>query len=500
MEQVPFLVAASVAFVLALLWFRARSRLSLTEERQRVAEDARLKAEETLVQAKSALDAEAKARGVAESAAASSLATVEAMKAALAAAEKREGELKQAAASERGKLEKAEAARADAERLLEGERKAREREKQAFEERVEELRTLKKQMEDAFGRLSAEALSKNNEQFLSLAGQKLGQLNQENAAELEKRQQAVAELLKPMQEAIARVGQSVEVFDKGRAESFATFAEKMESLRRQEESLQRQTQTLGEALRKPGVRGAWGEMQLRRVVEFAGLQERVHFAEQVAISDADRPDMIVDLPNGLQIVVDAKAPMDAYLRALEEPDEAKRCEYAKDHARQVRDRARLLGQKKYTDQLKNVPDFTVLFLPSEALFSAALAEDPELLDFGMKSRIIIATPTTLIALLMTVASGWENKMRAENAQEIFQHCRELYERFCKVLESFGDVGKGLERAIKAYNSSVGSIQGRLIPQARKLNSLGGFDKGAEKLTGAVPEAVETETARTLSLE
>lgn len=388
-------------------------------------------------------------------------------------------------------------AKAQAEKRLEGIEKAREEEKRGFEARMNELKELKTEMEGVFSRISGAALERNSESFLKLAKENLGKLTEQNAAELAKRQQAVAELLKPVQEAVVRVGQSVEVFDKGRVESFAQMAEKMEALRVQEESLRKQTQTLGEALRKPGVRGAWGEMQLKRVVEFAGLVERCHFAEQVSTTQSDRPDMIVDLPNGMRIVVDAKAPMDAYLRAVDETDSAKLKEHLENHAKQIRERAKLLGQKKYTDNIDGTPDFTVLFLPSEGLFSTALSVDPELLDFAIKGRIIIATPTTLIALLMTVSIGWKERTLADNAVELKKECAELYKRLCTFLDHYSKVGKELERAINAYNDSVGSMQSKLLVQGRRINELGAFDDNCVQLDKATPNYVETCEARQL---
>jgi DNA recombination protein RmuC len=363
---------------------------------------------------------------------------------------------------------------------------------------MKELKELRERLSATFAELSREALKANTNSFLDLANEKLGKLTEQNSAELEKRQQAVTELLKPMQETMGRVGQSVKEFDEKRAESFTAMAQRMTNLEAQEERLRKETSALGEALRKPGVRGAWGEMQLKRVVEFAGLVEHCHFDEQVAISGQDRPDMIVYLPNGMHIVVDAKAPMQAYLEALQVEDHVQREKLMETHVRQIRDRTRLLGQKKYTDQLDKSPDFTVLFLPAESLYSTALSIDPDLIDFGMKNRVILATPTTLIALLMTIAMGWNERSLADNAMELKKECEALYASVCTFLGNYGTVGTALERAVKAYNSSVGTMQSRLLPKARKINELGGFDKEGLKLAENEPSETTEIEARKLN--
>ena len=370
---------------------------------------------------------------------------------------------------------------------------ARVEEQRAFEARMEDLRRIREQLSATFAELSQKALGENSAQFLNLAKENLSKLNEQNAGELEKRRLAVESMVKPLQEALAKVGQRVEDFDKSRDKSFTEMAGHMKTLAEQEDRLRHETASLGEALRKPSVRGAWGEMQLRRVVEFAGMVEHCHFDEQVAVTAQDRPDMIVNLPNGLQVVVDAKAPMQAYLEALQTADTARRDELMQTHVRQIRDRAKLLGQKKYTDQLEHTPDFTVLFLPAESLFSTALTIDPDLLTFGVENRVIIATPTTLISLLMAVSAGWQDKSITENAMQLKSECEMLYANVCTFLGHYSDIGAGLEKAIGAYNKSVGTMQSRVLPRARKIGELGGFDKDDEKLLKKeIKEIAETE--------
>jgi DNA recombination protein RmuC len=239
-------------------------------------------------------------------------------------------------------------------------------------------------------------------------------------------------------------------------------------------------------------------MQLRRVVEFAGMTAHCDFDEQVALTAADRPDMIVHLPGGLDVVVDAKAPMDAFLRMVELP-EAERASLAAEHVRQLRDKIVQLSSKKYQERLPLSPEFTVLFLPAESLLSAALAADGDLLEFCAKNRVVLATPTTLIALLLAVAKGWQEQAVAENARLLKDECAALYESVCVFLGHYSAVGSGLEKAIDSYNKSVGSMQARVLPKMARLNELGGFDKDGEKIGKKEIVPVDEAKARPLAL-
>lgn len=349
------------------------------------------------------------------------------------------------------------------------------KERESFDKRIEELKALREELSNAFGELSRKALGENSESFLKLAGERLEKLGAQNAGELEKRRAAVEAMVKPLSETLAKVGEKVEFFDKARAESFARMDEQMKSLAGQEAMLRRETQSLAEALRKPSVRGRWGEMQLRRVVEFAGMTAHCDFDEQVAVTAADRPDMIVHLPGGLDVVVDAKAPMDAFLRMVELP-EAERAALAAEHARQLRDKIIQLSSKKYQERLPLSPEFTVLFLPAESLLSAALAADGDLLEFCAKNRVVVATPTTLIALLLAVAKGWQEQAVAENARLLKDECAALYESVCVFLSHFAAMASSLKGAVDFHNDAVGSIQRNVLPKLRKLNEMGNFDR------------------------
>jgi len=366
-------------------------------------------------------------------------------------------------------------------------------------EKIEELQKAHKQMEQSFEALSSKILKSNSESFLQLAQEKI-KAQQENAkGDLEKRQQAIQELVNPIKEKLGEVDKRLLDFDRVRQKSETSLDERIKALAESELRLQKETGKLVQALHKSDVRGQWGEMQLRKAVEYAGMIEHCDFNEQVSVSIEDkgplRPDMIIHLPNQREIIVDAKAPMDAYLRAMETDNPEERQNLLTDHARQVKDKIKQLATKAYWKQFNESPEFVVLFLPNEALFSSALEYDSSLINYGASERVILSTPTTLIALLLAVAYGWQQEQLTRNAQTIRELGAELFDR----AKTFGDymnkLGRSLGSAVDAYNKAASSAQSRLLVSARKMKEL---------TTGEAPDLPEPQpiekTTRSLELE
>jgi len=351
------------------------------------------------------------------------------------------------------------------------------------------------QLADRFQALSAEALDASTARFLDVAEGRLQAACAFAAGDLETRRAAVEHLIGPLRDTLARVEEQLRESDTARTRSHAALAEQVAIARQSSEQLRAQTQALVTALRRPEARGRWGELQLRRVVELAGMSARCDFEEQVAVSSADgtqRPDLVVRLAGGKNIVVDSKVSLAAYLEAAESDDEDVRAARLDAHARQLRDHVDRLAGKAYWAALSPSPEFVILFIPGEAFLAPALERDPGLLEYALARKVHIATPTTLITMLRTAQYAWQQAALAENARAVFDLGRELYDRLSGLGRHVDRLGRELTKAVTAYNQAVGTLESRVLVSARRLNELGVTDA---ELDGPAPV---TETARALS--
>jgi len=374
----------------------------------------------------------------------------------------------------------------------------REAELKSAAEKLALLEDAQTKLQDSFKALSSEALSKNNESFLNLAKTTLEKYQEGAKGDLEKRQEAINKTVEPVGLALKAFNDRVEKIEERRTQTDASLKQQLQQLAESQVQLSKTTGSLVQALRAPQVRGQWGEMQLRRTVEMAGMINRVDFLEQASVETEDgqrqRPDMLINLPNGRQVVVDSKVPLAAYLDALEADNPDVQTARMKAHARHIREHIKGLSAKSYWTQFENTPEFVVLFIPNETIFSAALEQDPSLIELGVDNKVILATPTTLIALLKAIAFGWQQEAIAREAKEISALGKELYERIGVVTGHFAKLGKSLDQSVGHYNKAISSVESRLLVTAKKFEAL---DSAAPD---PLPEPVAIEKIPTLPKE
>lgn len=363
-------------------------------------------------------------------------------------------------------------------------------ERKSMDQRLQDLLRAQEEMKNAFGALAGQALQQSEERFLTLAEQKFKNLQDGVKNDLTQRQEAIGALVNPMREGLEKMDLHLRTLENNRISAQSELREQLTGLIEHNTALRKETQLLSQALRAPKTRGSWGEMQLRRVVELAGMQNHVDFNTQVHVSDDQQrqlPDMVINLPGNRCIVVDSKVPLDAFLQAANIADPVQREPFYLQHAKQFAGHVQALSRKNYTQQFTNAPDFVVMFVPGEHYFAVAVDHQPDLIDRAMDQGVIIASPTTLLALLRAVHFGWRQESLAENARKIGETGRELYDRIGVFAGHLGSVGKGLNSVVNHYNKAISSYEKRVVVSLRKFEALNVVD--ASK-TPDVPAMIE----------
>lgn len=343
------------------------------------------------------------------------------------------------------------------------------------QERTQAIERAQERLKAAFDSLAAESLRSNSELFLKLARETLGLQQLQAAHSLREREQAIETLLAPVREALTRTEAQIAILEKDRHEAFGAIRQHLESVNQSQSALQRETRNLVNALRRPEVRGQWGELSLRRLVELAGMTPHCDFTEQarsVSENGALRPDLVVHMVDGRDLVVDVKTPLDAYLEAIDAPTDEARAAALRRHSQLVSERVRALSSKAYWAQFTQSPDFVILFMPGDQFLSAAMNENPALLDEAIRQGVILATPTSFIAMLKAIAYGWRQLALAQNAATIRDLGEELYRRLSNFASHLARLGKSLGAGVDAYNNAVGSLERQVLPAARRFTELG----------------------------
>ena len=360
-----------------------------------------------------------------------------------------------------------------------------EQEKNNLLEKINLLQSAEAKLSDTFKALSSDALLKNNQSFLDLAQIAFSKLQEKAKSDLELNKKSVGDLVNPIKLALDGVGEKLSDLEKSRVGAYEALKQQVGDLIISQNSLKTETSRLVSALKTPNTRGRWGEIQLRRVVELSGMVEHCDFQEQIAVNNADtkiRPDMVIYYPGNKQVVVDSKVPLTAYLKSLETSNEVERKILLKDHAKQLRNHVIKLSKKEYWSQFQDSPEFVIMFLPGEIFFSVAVEQDPDLIEFAMKKQVLIVTPTTLLALLHTIAWGWRQENLAENAKQIVKMGQELFKRLGDLSQRFANLGKSITSTVNNYNQTVATLEGRVLVSARKFTEIENHEKNIIELS------------------